>query len=455
MACDDETPKIPRRGQYLDRRPAASTVAKTAIPKVGGTSHGRSNPAHFASTFGGGVMPASAEVSIALLRNAMVDQVLAKELVSPAVEAAMRTVARDLFLPRASTELAYEDIAVVTKRDHNGVALGSVSQPSAVAAMLEQLQVEPGNRILEVGSGGYGAALLAELTGPAGQVTTIDIDPDVIRRARSCLEAAGYSGITALVNDGHFGFPLCAPYDRIIVTVNVPDIPPAWTAQLVEGGRLVVPLQVRGLARTVGFTWDGQVLTSDSVRPYGFVRVQGAGAHSQRMIRLADGVRLDIDDDQIIDTGALRDAISGTRHKLWTGVALAPSGGGLPRLDLWLATMAPTYGRLHVDETAAGRGLAPPTIPTGVSAIWSNDSIAYLTFEQINGMDLDIGVIAHGPDRFRLADLLAHDVRVWNAERRGGPDPTIRVYPAPGGQVSASPGRLITKPSTQLLITWD
>ncbi|MCK9904433.1 methyltransferase, FxLD system [Parafrankia colletiae] len=402
-------------------------------------------------------MPASAEASIALLHTALVDLVLAKEPVSAPVVAALRAVPRDLFLPDASTEEAYKDNVVVTKRDVYGAPLSSVSRPSTVAAMLEQLQVEPGQQILEIGSGGYNAALLAELTGPTGHVTTIDIDQAVIRRARACLGTAGYTDVTALINDGHFGFPLRAPYDRIVVTVNAPDIPPAWTTQLVTGGRIVIPLQLRGLLRTVGFSWDGEILTSDSMRPYGFVRLQGAGARasSPRMIRIADGIRLDIDDDQDADPDALRGAISGPSHIHSTGVALSPAADALPSLDLWLATVQPTYGRLHGTDTAIGPDLPLLPTPAGVSACWSDDSLAYLTFTPAGGTGVEIGVVAHGPDRYRLADLLTYDVRVWDAERRGGPDPTIRVYPTDASRASAPPGRLLTKPSAQLLITWD
>lgn len=399
-------------------------------------------------------MPAAAEASIAQLRGAMVDQVMAKVSVSAAVEAAMRRVPRDLFLPDASTEEAYKDRAVVTKRGLGRSVFSSVPQPSAIAAMLEQLQVEPGHRILEVGSGGYNAALLAELTGPAGSVVTIDIDHSVISRTRACLRAAGCTGVTALVNDGHLGFPPRGPYERIIVTAETPDIPPAWIGQLVDGGRIVVPLQIRGLSRTVGFTRRDEILVSDSIQPYSLTRMHRAGAPRRTTVTLAGGVRLDVSMGQDVDADALRDALTGRRHMVWSGVAL-PADSLLPGLELWLATVQPVYGRLQVSEIADQQEPVAPTIPAGVSAVWSDDTIAYLTFKQINDSDLDIGVVAYGPDRFRLADLLVYDVQIWDAERRGGPDPTIRVYPSTVVWESLPPGRLIDTPSAQIMITWD
>ncbi|MGH3885395.1 MAG: methyltransferase domain-containing protein [Pseudonocardiaceae bacterium] len=102
----------------------------------------------------------------------------------------------------------------------------------------------PGHRVLEIGAGtGYNAALLAHLVGPAGKVTTVDIDSKVVRGARECLAAAGYRGVSVVCGDGEFGYSDHAPYDRIVVTAGAWDLPPAWVDQLAAGGRLVVPLR--------------------------------------------------------------------------------------------------------------------------------------------------------------------------------------------------------------------
>ncbi len=162
------------------------------------------------------------------------------------VVAALRKVPRHLFTPGVPLARAYEDVVVVPNSGASGAGLTSVSQPSMIAWMLAQLDVRPGQSVLKVGSGGYQAALLRELVGPDGSVTTLDIAPDVISRARACLDRAGYGDVRTVCADGEYGAPGHGPFDKIIVAVQDWDIPPAWTGQLAPGGRLVVPLLTRG-----------------------------------------------------------------------------------------------------------------------------------------------------------------------------------------------------------------
>ncbi|MFC7659288.1 methyltransferase domain-containing protein [Pseudonocardia benzenivorans] len=195
---------------------------------------------------------------------------------SDTVAWAMSAVPRHLFLPDATVETAYADSAVVTKVVA-GVALSSASQPSMVAIMLEQLDLHPGQRVLEIGAGtGYNAALIARLVGASGAVTTVDIDEDIVVAAAGHLVAAGYPDVVLVTGDGALGHPPGAPYDRVVLTVGSADLRPEWIAQLAPDGRLLLPLRVRGSQLSVAFDLgaDG-LLRSTSVRSCAFIRLRG------------------------------------------------------------------------------------------------------------------------------------------------------------------------------------
>ncbi|MEE1783086.1 methyltransferase domain-containing protein [Streptomyces sp. SP17BM10] len=143
---------------------------------------------------------------------------------------------------------AAADIPIVTQWDdgrHHGEQPGSVptssaSQPSVVAAMLEHLDVEAGQRVLEVGTGtGWNSALLSHRLGDAN-VVTVEIDPDVTARARTALHEAGYRP-TVVCGDGAAGWPPGAPYDRIVATCALREVPHAWIRQARPGALILTP----------------------------------------------------------------------------------------------------------------------------------------------------------------------------------------------------------------------
>lgn len=121
------------------------------------------------------------------------------------------------------------------------IATSSVSMPRLVALMLDHLDLQEGHRVLEIGTGtGWSAALMAHRVG-AEQVNTIEVDPHLAAQARDALSDAGFGAVTAVVGDGARGYPLAAPYDRLIATVAARDVPYAWVRQTRPGGRLVIP----------------------------------------------------------------------------------------------------------------------------------------------------------------------------------------------------------------------
>lgn len=131
-----------------------------------------------------------------------------------------------------------------------------------------------GRQVLEIGSGGYNAALLRELAGPSGSATTADIDPEVTARATACLAAAGYDDVTVVRADAEQQIS-DRTYDLIVVTAGAWDIPPAWIGQLTPDGTLVVPLRTFGMTRSWALRRVGDRLTSHSQRLCGFVPVRG------------------------------------------------------------------------------------------------------------------------------------------------------------------------------------
>ncbi|MGH3921546.1 MAG: methyltransferase domain-containing protein [Pseudonocardiaceae bacterium] len=151
--------------------------------------------------------------------------------------------------PRRWRELAYADDAVITQVDDGHPApdgtgrriSSSASMPTVVARMLAHCVVQPGQRVLEIGTGtGYNAALLAHRLG-AGNVTTIEIDSDLAQSARGALKAAGYDAVTVVTGDGAQGYPPTAPFDRVLSTAAVQRVPSSWVDQTRPGGLMITP----------------------------------------------------------------------------------------------------------------------------------------------------------------------------------------------------------------------
>jgi len=204
----------------------------------------------------------------------------------PAVERAILTVPRHRFLPDHPLAEAYADAAIATHWE-DGVPVSSASQPAIVAVMLAQLQLAPGMRVLEIGAGtGYNAALLAEIVGPTGDVTTVDIDPQITVEASAHLTAAGYPQVRVVTGDGAHGWSAGAPYDRIELTVGATDIAPAWFAQLAEGGILTLPLSLGMTDVSVSFRKRDGALISESCEMCGFMRLRGQEADDNKVVAI-------------------------------------------------------------------------------------------------------------------------------------------------------------------------
>jgi protein-L-isoaspartate(D-aspartate) O-methyltransferase len=150
---------------------------------------------------------------------------------------AMARVPRELFVPPPLRPRAYDDAAIPIGAGQ------TISQPYMVAAICQALELDGGERVLDVGTGsGYQAAVLAEL---ADEVHTIERVPELAERARAALDAAGYDRVVTHVGDGTLGVPEHAPYSAIAVAAAAPRLPEALYEQLGPRGRLVVPVGSR------------------------------------------------------------------------------------------------------------------------------------------------------------------------------------------------------------------
>jgi protein-L-isoaspartate(D-aspartate) O-methyltransferase len=373
-----------------------------------------------------------------------------------AVKDAFRTVPRHLFLPDVDLPTAYAPKQVVTKRAANGTATSSASSPNIVATMLEQLDVAPGMRVLEIGAAtGINAALLAELVGGNGSVVTLELDGDLAEGARTHLAHAGYTQVTVLCRDGALGDPDTAPFDRIIVTAGAWDIATAWQQQLTTGGRLVVPLRLHGsgLTRSLAFTrTTDDHLVSTNAAVCGFVPLRGTDEMGEIHVRLADDAILKIDAEDHPDQDALAKALSYPARQHWTGIRIRHDEPAA-HLDLWLATTSSplNFAKLAAGTTARTLGLANPALRWSGATLYNAGTLAYLTTRPTDNNTDELGLTTHGPDQ-QATDLATELLHTWSHQRPA--QPTITAHPATTPVDQLAPGTRVTRPNTHLTITW-
>ncbi|MFG3339563.1 methyltransferase, FxLD system [Glycomyces sp. NPDC048151] len=365
-----------------------------------------------------------------------------------AVETAMLAVPRHRFVPEAPLRIAYADDVYVTKRNSDGEPVSSASQPAIVAEMLEQLDVQPGHRVLEIGAGtGYNAALLDVLVGPEGAVTTVDIDADTAGRARKALDDVGSDRVRVVQGDGELGFIDGAPYDRIIATVGTWDLPPAWWDQLAEGGRLVAPLSIRGCEHSVAFDYADGVMRSRSVVGCGFMPMRGLGSQEDQTVELSEGRIMTFHVERQVEADGVRGVLDGRGTTVWTPVQLKVNDDAT-QLSLWLACAFAGYGRMSAPF--GDHGLQRLLLRWANPAVVEGEDFAYLVCRRTGGGN-EIGVRGHGPGGAALAVRVADQVRVWDRECRDGVSLQITAYRRGTGP-DAEPRFTVPKRHTRLAI---
>ncbi len=253
------------------------------------------------------------------------------------------------------------DDAVVTQVDDGaengpGLPTSSSSAPSIMAAMLDALDVHPGQWVLEIGTGtGWNAALLCELVGDADRVTTVEVDPVLAERARGALEAAGYR-TRVVTGDGAAGFPALAPYDRIIATCTVRDVPKDWLVQIRDGGLVVTPWSpqpsgpggVLARLRVRGDTAEGRFIQGLSFMWLRAQRNRGGTPHD--LNATADQIRpIEAGQDLLLDGTVVLPLM--LMLPAWRfGMRRSPEG-----MVIWLsATDSPSWARVYEDRVEQG-----------------------------------------------------------------------------------------------------
>lgn len=202
-------------------------------------------------------------------RDRMVsEQIQARGIRDAAVLAAMRRVPRHFFVEAALRERAYDDTPLpIGERQ-------TISQPYMVALMTVALELRPGERVLEVGTGsGYQTAMLAEL---GAEVVSVERIPGLAERARLVLGHLGHTGVRIEVGDGGLGWPAAAPYDAILVTAGAPQIPRPLLEQLGPQGRLVLPMGEDELQSLVRLRRGAMGLVEEYLGECRFVKLRGS-----------------------------------------------------------------------------------------------------------------------------------------------------------------------------------
>ena len=206
----------------------------------------------------------------AVLRDRMVAEQIAapgRDITNARVLAAMRKVPRHEFVPESVRKQAYADFPLPIGHSQ------TISQPFIVAFMTEQLDPQPGERVLEIGTGsGYQAAILAEM---GATVYTIEIVEPLAKRASEDLKRLGYTNVLTRAGDGHRGWPEAAPFDAIIVTCAPEKVPAALKEQLKDGGRMIIPVGGRWNQELILLRKRGEQLVEKTVLPVLFVPMTG------------------------------------------------------------------------------------------------------------------------------------------------------------------------------------
>lgn len=451
--------------QYAIASAACQAIFEHPGDRPGGALRNASSPAGSAARLTAVTTTAgnSDQDRAAALKNELADWIKSRgTFKTPGVEHAFRVVSRHDYLPGIPLEEAYSRKPVVTRRAADGSSISSASSPNLVAEMLEQLQMEPGNAVLEIGAAtGYNAALIACLTGPGGKVVTIEYDDDLAAQAAANLRRAGHPDVRVITGDGALGHQPEAPYNRIIITAEATDITAAWWDQLAPAGRIVVPVRLHGsgLTRALGFRRTSpDTMTADSAQVCGFVPMRGSGEQAEQQIRLDAGAMLKVDAADLPDTAALSRVLDSPPDQHWTGIRVRHDEPA-EHLDLWLLTMlrrgqgaGASFSRLSVTPDARTSGLADPAMRWAGAGLYHGGTLAWITVREIDENTSELGIDVRGPGSTKLAETARGLLAEWDRQRPA--QPVITATRAPADPGTAPDAVRVARPATTFTIAW-
>jgi protein-L-isoaspartate(D-aspartate) O-methyltransferase len=385
------------------------------------------------------------------------------------VAAAFLAVPRHVFLPQVEAGEAYRDDAIVVKSDAEGLPVSASTQPAMMAIMLEQLGLADGQQALEIGAGtGYNAAVMARLVGHSGYVVTIDVEPDLVAQARVNLAAAECHGVTVICGDGADGAPDYAPFDRIIVTAGAWDLAPPWLEQLGDGGRIVLPLSVRGIQLSVAFsraptgTW-----VSTSARRCQFIRMTGGSAGPEATVPLGPqpGLHALIADGPAPEADLLYEALSGGVTEASTGLRV-DGIAELADLDLWLALTEPGLTRVNLIGRHEGRVSTAQQRIAGLMPLGGYARVGSSGDLEVAALAAPQGLAEHGPRAVAvsgygagggaLAGYLAERAAGWNGlGRPGAACVNLSAHPTGTLPQALDGAMIIRRPNVTLVAGWS
>ena len=416
--------------------------------------------------------------NINVLNQALVDELKSMGCIqTPRVEAAFQAVLRHRFLPDTPLEEVYSNRVILTKQDQNGQWISSSSEPAIMAIMLEQLDLEPGQKVLEIGAGtGYNAALMAHIVGETGQVVTIDIDDDVVEAAQAHLLSAGFDHVQVICADGGYGYKDVAPFDRIILTVGASDIAPAWWEQLKPEGRMVLPLMLKGAMKSVAFVKVSDHFSSISMKDCGFMPLRGDfAAMRPNEIQIGPDANLYIEseDELLINRDTVYDLLVGESKDC--AVDTEVTGGDVLHGSLWtwLVFREPQARKLIAKGDMVEQNIVPPLIgidakersaitvvildKAGLVALMRppDQPLPLFTPDKLVASDLPFALFIR---QFGANDLLTQrlitEIRAWNTTGRPALE-KIRAYPRNSQYIPSRNEVVIERQWTKLIMEWQ